>query len=253
MPVHPFAVASFTQAADAYRRARPTYPDPAIDWLADALDLRPGRSVLDVGAGTGKFTVGLVRTGASIIAVEPVAAMRAAFTTTLPGIPVVEGTAEALPFADASVDAIVAAQAFHWFDPARTLAEFHRVLRPTGRIGLIWNVRDTEVPWVAELERLLDAHAGGAPYHEDWRGVIESDPHVGPLTAAEFASSQTLDAEGLRDRLMSISFIAALPQAVQQEFLADVGRLIAAHPDTAGHPTIELPYRTRAYWTERRD
>src|ERR1700761_4890891 len=132
MSIHDEARRGFQVGAAAYERGRPSYPGEAIAWLAEDLDLGPGRTVLDVGAGTGKLTRELVASGASVVAVEPVPAMRAVLEQTVPGAQAMDGTAEALPFGDQSVDAIAVAQAFHWFDVPRTLAEFHRVLRPTG-------------------------------------------------------------------------------------------------------------------------
>jgi SAM-dependent methyltransferase len=251
--VHPFASRGFGLAADAYRRRRPDYPQAAVDWLADALDLAPGRTVVEVGAGTGKFTVQLIATGARILAIEPVAEMRAAFVQTVPGVEIIDAIAEALPMTDGSADAIVAAQAFHWFDTTPALAEFHRVLRPAGRLGLVWNVRDSEVDWVAALEAILDDYAAAAPYHEDWRARLEDDPGFGSLTSAEFTHVQPLDAAGLVDRIASISFIATLDDASRAVALDRVRDLAKSHPAIVGQPVFELPYRTRAHWTVRLD
>ena len=144
MAIHESASRGFQRGADAYERGRPSYPREALDWLCAQLDLRPGRTVLDVGAGTGKLTRELVATGATVLAVEPVAAMRDVLEQVVPEAQAVDGTAEALPVKDGAVDAITVAQAFHWFDVPRTLAEFHRVLRPAGRFTLIWNRRRLE-------------------------------------------------------------------------------------------------------------
>jgi SAM-dependent methyltransferase len=251
--VHPLATRGFGLAADAYRRRRPNYPQAAVDWLVDALGLRPGRTVVEVGAGTGKFTSQLVATGARIVAIEPVAEMRALFLQTVPGVEMIDAVAEALPMAAGSADAIVAAQAFHWFDTTPALAEFHRVLRPDGRLGLIWNIRDTEVDWVAALEAILDDYAATAPYHDDWRTRLEDDPGFGPLTSAEFAHGQPLDRAGLVDRIASISFIAVLDDATRAVALDRVRQLADSHPAIAGRPVFELPYRTSAHWTARLD
>jgi SAM-dependent methyltransferase len=251
--VHPYARRGFGLAAEAYRRARPTYPTAAIDWLAEALALVPRRTVLEVGAGTGKFTEQLIGTGATIVAVEPVAEMRAAFVGALPDIAVIDAAAEALPLTDSSVDAIVAAQAFHWFDTGPALAEFHRVLRPGGRLGLVWNIRDTEVDWVRELQAIIDDYASAAPYHEDWRALLDDNRLFGPVVSAEFGLIQQLDHAGLRDRIASMSFIASLDDDDRESALDRVAALVASHPQTAGRSIIELPYRTRAHWTARID
>jgi SAM-dependent methyltransferase len=124
--VHPVAAAAFARAADVYERARPSYPQEAVDWVAERTGLGPGRTVVDVGAGTGKLTRLLVETGARVIAVETVAEMRAKVTV----IEALDGTAEQIPLPDAAADLITVAQAFHWFDLDRALPEMHRVLRP---------------------------------------------------------------------------------------------------------------------------
>ncbi len=149
--VHHAAAQGFGAAAEAYQRARPDYPAVLADWLHDELDLAPGRVVVDLGAGTGKFTPFLRATGARVVAVEPVEAMRAALVAAHPDVEALAGEAERLPLADASVDAIVCAQSFHWFARPAALAEMRRVLKPGGALGLVWNVRDARVAWVATL------------------------------------------------------------------------------------------------------
>ena len=141
-PIHEQASIGFKRAADAYERGRPEYPAAAVEHLVKTLDIARGSRVVELGAGTGKFTRTLVPTGAEILAVEPVDAMRQKLSELLPGVKMVDGAAEAIPLADASADAVVVAQAFHWFDGERALAEIHRVLKAGGGLGLIWNVRD---------------------------------------------------------------------------------------------------------------
>src|SRR3954463_6996445 len=142
---------SFGDAAALYERARPGYPQGALDWLLPA----GARRVLDLGAGTGKLTRLLVERGLDVVAVEPLAGMRAQFARMLPGVPLLDGTAEALPLADASVDAVVLGQAWHWVDPDLASPEVARVLVPGGRLGLVWNLRDPRAAWVAELEGVI--------------------------------------------------------------------------------------------------
>jgi SAM-dependent methyltransferase len=133
------AAQSFASVAGVYERARPEYPEAAVDWLASRLDLGPGRTVVDLAAGTGKLTRMLVPTRARVIAVEPVPEMLAELRRAAPEAQALQGTAEAIPLPDAGADAVTVAQAFHWFDPPRALREIARVLRPGGRLGLIWN------------------------------------------------------------------------------------------------------------------
>src|SRR3954452_2306324 len=149
---------SFGAAAQVYERARPGYPPEAVDLL-----LAPGaRRVADVGAGTGKFSRLLVAAGLDVVAVEPDARMRAELARVLPGVPVLEGSAEALPLEDSGVDAVVVAQAWHWVDPARALPEVARVLSPGGGLGVVWNERTLGEPWVDSLEELLRQPRQGA-------------------------------------------------------------------------------------------
>ena len=130
---------TFGAVADDYERARPQYADEALGWLAGRL---PVERVLDLAAGTGKLTRQLLALGASVVAVEPDAAMRATFERVVPGVEVLAGNAEAIPLADASVDSVFVGQAFHWFRPDETRVEFARILKPTGWVVLVWHDRD---------------------------------------------------------------------------------------------------------------
>ncbi len=139
----------FSAGSDLYERTRPGYSDESVAHLVAAVGISAGRSVLDVAAGTGKLTRALTATGATCFAAEPSASMRAVFATTVPGVPMVASTAEQLPFTSRTMDAVVVAQAFHWFDAPVALAEFSRVLRPGGGLALVWNERDESDPVVA--------------------------------------------------------------------------------------------------------
>ena len=141
--------------AQTYTQGRPEYPTDILPWLKGNLGVAAGKLVVDLGAGTGKFTKLLVQTGADIIAVEPVEEMRLQLETTLPEVRLLPGCAEAIPLDTGSVDAVVCAQAFHWFASETALREIHRVLKPSGKLGLIWNVRDESVDWVSASLRLL--------------------------------------------------------------------------------------------------
>src|SRR5437764_6215788 len=142
MSVHKAAAEGFHRTADAYERGRPGYPEDAIAWMVAGLRISDRSTVVDLGAGTGKLTRLLLPTGARLIAIEPVAGMRNALRALLPQLEIVDAVAEAMPLADGSADAVVAGQAFHWFETALALEEIHRVLRPGGGLGLIWNRRD---------------------------------------------------------------------------------------------------------------
>jgi SAM-dependent methyltransferase len=250
--IHPVAAAGFAVAADAYERGRPGYPQDAVDHIVRVLAIGPERTVLDLGAGTGKLTRLLEPTGATIVAVEPVDAMRAELSRRSPGVRALAGTAEAIPLEDASVDAAVVAQAFHWFDGERALPEIRRVLRPGGRLGLIWNIRDESVDWVARLTEIIHTHRAGTPHFStgEWRRPLERTPLFGPLHSWVTTHTQDMEPEALVDRVVSISFIAALDDVRRDEVCDRVRELIRTHPDLRGRSRIPLPYRTDVYWCE---
>jgi SAM-dependent methyltransferase len=209
---------SFELVADVYERARPGYPPEAMAWIADRLDLRPGRTVLDLGAGTGKLTRALLDTGARVVAVEPGDAMRAELERTAPGAEALRGSAEDIPLPDASVDSIAIGQAFHWFRHDVAIPELHRVLRPGGGVALIWNSRDPAHPVHQEIGELIgpfippDRQAS----EESSRALDESEL-FGPLEERRFAFVQTLDADLLAERIASVSFVAAAPPDARRE------------------------------------
>jgi len=238
--IHPAAALGFGRSAAAYERGRPGYPDGAVDRLVAAL---PGRRVIDLAAGTGKLTRALAARGCDVVAVEPVAEMRAAIE---PPARAVEGTAEAIGLPGASADAVTVAQAFHWFDGPRALAEIHRVLRPGGMLALIWNRRDMRSGLQAQLSALLRPHRGDVPAHRDevWRAAIEDSPLFGPLHEEEFAGEQVVDAAGLADRIGSISFVAAMGEDERAALLGEVRTL-------AGGGTVTLRYVVELQLTTR--
>jgi len=244
MSVNPMAAKGFQSAADAYVRGRPSYPPAAIEWLAGRCALGPGATVLDVAAGTGKLTELLSAQGATIIAVEPVAAMREALTGALPAVTALEGTAEALPIGPDSVDTVTAAQAYHWFAGEPALAEFDRVLRPDGRLALIWNTRDLDQPLWQEVSRLIEPLRGETPQHGSgrWRESLQSTARFRPVAEARFASTQAVDRAGVLDRVGSISFVAALPERERLAVLGELADLVADEPGT-----IALRYVTEVY------
>src|SRR2546423_15565316 len=166
MSVNRTAAEGFGRAAAAYERGRPGYPEAAIDWMVERLRVTPGATGGDRGAGTGKCSSMMHAAGARVIAIEPVAAMRAELAGAVPGVAVLDGTAQAIPCADASADAVTAAQAFHWFSGASALSEIHRVLRPSGGLGLIWNRRDTRDLLQAAIAAVIRPYPGRAPTHE---------------------------------------------------------------------------------------
>jgi SAM-dependent methyltransferase len=240
--IHPDASAGFSRSAEAYERGRPDYPPAAIDVLAS--ELPAGARVLDLAAGTGKLTRPLLDAGLDVIAVEPVAEMRAALPASVRAL---DGTAEAIPLEADAVDAVTIGQAFHWFDGDAALAEIHRVLKPGGLLALFWNSRVDEDPLNRAIEDVLAPHRAGTPTHRwnAWRGAFERTRLFGPLEERVFPSEQRLDAAGMEARVGSISFIASL-DAPERERVLERARALA------GEATVVVPYRTEVQLCRRR-
>ncbi|MCU1351640.1 MAG: Methyltransferase type 11 [Acidimicrobiales bacterium] len=245
----PSAAQGFDRGAVDYERGRPGYPQDALDLLAAELGIGPGRRVLDLAAGTGKLTRQLAPTGATLVAVEPVAGMREQLAVAVPGVEILDGTAEHIPVPDGSVDAVVVGQAFHWFDVAPALAEIGRVLAPGGGLGLIWNERDEREPWVAELSRLIRWNERGehrVPYttEVDWRPRIDGvESPFGPVQRYDTALVHEVDPDTLVARVLSTSYLASESAAEQARIEAAVRALVA--PLGA---RFDLPYVTVVYW-----
>ena len=186
---------SFGDVAEAYQQARPTYPAAAVDWVLAAA---PGHDVLDLAAGTGKLTRTIIAAGANVTAVEPLDGMRAQLQAAYPDVPVHAGTAEQIPLDDESVDAVLVGQAFHWFDADGALNEIARVLRPGGVLGLLWNIRDDSIGWVAELTGTLVMGADVLSQVDgsDWASVGEHE-RFGPIERRDFPNPTPFDADRL--------------------------------------------------------
>jgi SAM-dependent methyltransferase len=250
--IHPTAAKGFANGADTYVRGRPDFPPAALAWLREDLGLQPGKTVIDLGAGTGKFTRLLVETGATVTAVDPVAAMLNRLVRDLPGVTALPGDAQHIPLPDACADALICAQAFHWFANAESLAEIRRVLKPGGLLGLIWNVRDQSVDWVRKLTAIMDPHEGEAPRYDDgeWRAAFPA-PGFGDLREKSFPHVHVGSPEQvILDRVASVSFIAALDEPVRARVLAGIRALIDATPGLAGRGSVSFPYVTRAWWCQ---
>lgn len=248
MGVHEVAAQGFS-SADAYERARPEYPAAAVDALVAALALGPGTTVVDLGAGTGKLTRALVPTGARLIAVEPLAGMRAELARAVPAVHGVGGTAEAIPLAAGAVDAVVAAQAFHWFSGDEAVAEIHRILRPGGGLGLVWNELVWSVPWVGALGAILDPLAASLPRFRTgrWRDALDRTDRFGPLDERRFPFSRPLDRASVVDWVATTSWVAVLPDDERAGVLRQVAAAVAEEPEP-----VEVPYETCVYWCRAR-
>ncbi|EFQ63736.1 class I SAM-dependent methyltransferase [Pseudomonas sp. FP597] len=251
--VHASAQQGFSTQAGTYAQGRPDYPRQLTGWLTQTLAVDANSTVIDLGAGTGKFTRLLSTLAPTLIAVEPVAAMGAQLTRLLPDVRLVDGTAESMPLPTASADAVVCAQAFHWFSTRAALAEIHRVLKPQGRLGLVWNVRDESVGWVAAITEIITPYEGDTPrfhtgrWRETFTGEYFSDPEVTCFAYQHVGSPR----EVIMDRFLSVSFIAALPDAEKATVTAQLQTLIDTHPDLRGRDTVAFPYQTQAYCCRR--
>jgi len=245
VPIDDVAARGFGAGAASYERARPGYPDDAIAVLRDVVGIGPGSAVCDLAAGTGKLTRRLLDLGASVVAVEPVPAMRAQLAEAVPGAEAVDGTAEDLPFDEASLDAVTVAQAFHWFDAPAALAEIARVLRPQGVLVLLWNERDESTPWVAEMSRLIRWHERTVSryQHVAWAAIVASSGAYGPLEERTVRWDQPMTREVLGDRVRSISYIAAMPSPERERLASEVVALVARRAEP-----FPLPYTCRVQW-----
>jgi SAM-dependent methyltransferase len=255
MPLHAVARAGFSQVPREYERGRPSYPPPAVRHLRERLAIGAASRVVELGAGTGKFTRALRGEGLDPIAVEPIAAMRAELHAAHPDVPLLAGVAEALPFRTGSLDAVVAAQAFHWFRPDPTVAALARVLAPGGGVGLVWNLRDESVPWQRELSRRLEEfRPAGVPSSREraWQESFRRHPGFEPLSSATFPFEQVGDVALLIDRIHSVSFVAALPAGRRAVLLAEIRALGERAVHDAEDGRLHLRYRTEVHSTRRR-
>lgn len=231
MTLHRLAAQGYATAADAYEKGRPDYPRGAIELLLDTLRIDAASTLL-----------------------EPVEGMRRKLGQMVPSAVLLDGVAEAIPLPEASVDAAVAAQSFHWFHGDLALAEIHRVLRPRGRLSLLFNLRDERVDWVARISHILNRYGRDAPVHRigAWRRSFSDSRLFAPIGEHEFTHTQELDLDGLLERVASISYIAALPLKERYSVLNEVRDLAGSHPELAGKGAYLFPYRTQVASYERR-
>jgi SAM-dependent methyltransferase len=230
---------SFGRVAAEYERGRPGYPSAAIDWLLGGHSL----DVLDLGAGTGKLTQALLAAGHRVTAVEPLDEMRAILSSQLPAARALAGSAEQLPLADASIDAVAVGSAFHWFDEGAALAEISRVLRPAGLLGLLGNAFDVSSPWVACVREILGPPAIERPGH--WPSVVDLRERFADVEDREFPHEQRIDRAGLRDLASSRSRLALMDEDQRASVLAGLDRLWEQEPELLGRTDVQLPWRTR--------
>ncbi|WP_040731472.1 class I SAM-dependent methyltransferase [Nocardia tenerifensis] len=245
--LHARRAASFGAKATDYAEHRPDYPLAAVRWALEAVPTVPAPVVLDLGAGTGKLTEGLLAAGATVIAVEPDDGMRIELMRRLPGVRAYEGTAEEIPLADGSVAAIVAGQAFHWFDQERAFPEFARVLQKGGTFAALWNTDDTRVDWVAELGRVARTDASVPPLELVSRKLPEH-PLFEDFEAAEFPHAQRRTAESLTATIGTHSHTLVVSPQQRAEVLRRITEYLRGRPETAEGefdlPLVTLVLRT---------
>jgi SAM-dependent methyltransferase len=232
----------FDSTAEAYERGRPDYPREAVDALAAALGIGAGTTVVDLGAGTGKLTGALVAFAPEVVALEPQHRMLQALRRAVPAALAACSTAEALPVKSHWAEAVVVAQAFHWFDQERAVPEIRRILVPGGALGLVWNVRDESVDWVAELTRIA-----GAENSRGTRASLDRLPGFEPFEYRHWHTGQMLDRDTLLAHVSSRSTVATLSERQRASVLDEIAHLCDSHPALAGRDSFQLPYQTQAF------
>jgi ubiquinone/menaquinone biosynthesis C-methylase UbiE len=229
---------SFGSVAEIYDRGRPSFPREAAEWLAGS---QPA-TVVELGAGTGKLTEHLVALGHDVHASDPDEAMLQVLRRRLPDVPTSVSGAEEIPVPDRSVDVVVAAQCFHWFDHDRALPEIARVLKPGGRVALVWNVRDERIPWVRRLGRIIGSQE---QLHDESAEPLVLSGLFGFVEESTFAFWQEINRDSIRDLVLSRSNVAVLDEDARAAKLDEV---LAFYDDYGrGMDGMQLPYDARCY------
>ncbi|TCB98967.1 class I SAM-dependent methyltransferase [Micromonospora zingiberis] len=236
---------SFGAAAAEYDRFRPRYPAAALRWALAGTEPAEAPTgpvqVVDLAAGTGILTRVLLALGHQVTAVEPDPGMRAQLAAATPGVRALAGSAESLPLPDGSVDAVLAGQAYHWFDRPAAHPEIARVLRPGGVFAPIWNLRDDRVPWVTELSRIAEI---GDTVDRLRQTVTDFGDAFSAPEWSEFAHTTTLTRTDLLGLIHTRSYYLTATPTRQAEVDQEIRRLLDTHPDLTGQETLTLPYRT---------
>lgn len=247
-PTRAQRASSFGSRAAAYAEHRPDYPRQAIEWGLSGASGTP-RRVLDLGAGTGKLTLGLAELGLDVTAVEPDAEMLAELTRVVPSATALPGQAERIPLPDAEVDAVFVGQAFHWFDVPAAMAEIGRVLRPGGVLVPMWNYDDDSVPWVAEFAKL--GRAGMSRPRTDGDQQPATHPGFDPFESRTFHHAQRRTAESLVETIATHSHLIVADPAARDAVLGQIREFLARNPHTSSGE-FDLPLRTWTFRARRR-
>ena len=238
----------FSNRVENYIRYRPSYPQELINLLEREAKLSPVSTIADIGSGTGIFSELLLKAGYQVDGVEPNQAMREAAERLLAGYPrfhSVDGSAQATNLPDQSMDLIVAAQAFHWFDTPESRTEFRRILKPGGKIALIWNERHLDTtPFLRGYETMLREF--GTDYSEIRHENIGPESlkliFPGGYETHAFSNSQQFDYEGLEGRLLSSSYTPVPGRPGYEPMLSELRRLFDAHQQ-GGQVSIDYDAR----------
>ena len=248
--LHPSAQKGFSLGAELYQQVRPSYPPEILVWLQDQLKVSENSTVIDLGSGTGKFLPFLLQTQAKVIAVEPVTAMREQLEQRYSTVECLQTSSDQLLVKDESINAIICAQSFHWFSNIETLKEMYRVLIPTGHVGLLWNQRDITVDWVKALADEIARFEADTPrYHsEKWKQVFEQQQlfQFNGLQTFQLQHTGTVE-QVVSKRLLSTSFIAAMPEHQQQQLKARFEQIVFDFTGLTAQDQIDFPYTTFAY------
>lgn len=254
--LHPAAEKGFGVGASLYQNVRPDYPQAITAWLKDTLGLQANDLLLDLGAGTGKFLPYLQAISQQIYAADPVEAMLTQLRLHHPDVQTLQAMSDQLPIANDTVRAIFCAQSFHWFATLDTLAELHRVLQSHGHLVLIWNQRDVSVDWVKALADEIFPLEGDTPrYHSgEWQKVFSQQNYFQQQDQTTFRQLHHGTVEQVvSKRLLSTSFIAALPEPAQQRLKQRFEHIVYDYTGKQAQDEIDFPYTTYVYVFKKND
>ncbi|WP_168417541.1 class I SAM-dependent methyltransferase [Acinetobacter towneri] len=248
--LHPAAQQGFGSGASLYQQVRPSYPQEVDTFLQDQLKVLPNSHIVDLGSGTGKFLPHLLKLTTQLTAVEPIASMLTELRQLYPQVATVQARTEQLPLPAQCADVVSCAQSFHWFANLQSLKEIHRILKPQGHLLLIWNQRDISVDWVNALAEMILPFEGDTPrfHNQDWRQVFADTDLFQLRHEQQFHHRHVGTVEQVvSKRLLSTSFIAAMPAAQQQQLKTQFEQLVLEYTGLHAQDTIEFPYCTHVF------